>query len=549
MPAQSSLQGPQIDERSPLLIPPSSSDPHVENAVVSAGADEADTNAHKDPNQSVAGTIAVLLIGVFVANAEGSLVLATYGRISSEFNDLKNASWLVTSYVLAMTAAQPIYGKLSDIFGRTKMILVAYLFFALGCVISGMAGSLLAVVVGRVVSGIGGGGMGSLVSIIVTDLVPAREVGVWRSYVAIIATAGRGLGGPIGGYLADTVGWRWSFIGQCPPTLLAMLLTWTLIPNITPLTHSMENGNVRSKLARIDFAGAILLASATLVFLLPLELAGNAIPWTHPLVYSLPVLAVATTLLFFFVEQYWAKEPIFAPKLLKSWDVIIPNTINFCQAAAQLGMMYTVPIYFQIIQSASSTVSGAKLFPAVVGVTIGGLFGGYMTKRTGRYKLLLTAATLCSSSSYLLLTLSWDTDVGFWKSLFIVPGGLGNGLILSAAFTALTAGVEKDDMATVCSSFYLAANTGTVLGLAVTNAVLQGTVRHGLEVGLRGQPERDSIIENSILSIEYIQTLPEQVKGVVVGAYVQGFRHAHASNLVFSSLAFLATLPLKVKKI
>ncbi|KAL5341220.1 efflux pump antibiotic resistance protein [Aspergillus crustosus] len=547
MPAQHShSEEEQIDEQTPLLIPPSSTEPHVEAASTLLANEETTANKDSTASTPVAGTIAVLLLGVFVANAEGSLVLATYGRISSEFNDLKNASWLVTSYVLAMTAAQPIYGKLSDIFGRTRMILVAYAFFALGCAISGMGKSLLAVVAGRVVSGIGGGGMGSLVSIIVTDLVPSREVGVWRSYVAIIATAGRGLGGPIGGFLADTIGWRWSFIGQCPPTLLAMLLTWTLVPNIGV---DGETGNTRNNLARIDFAGAFLLASTTLVFLLPLELAGTAIPWTHPLVYSLPILALVLAASFLFVEQYWAREPIFAPRLLKSWDVIVPNTVNFCQAAAQLGMMYTVPIYFQIIQSASTTVAGAKLFPAVVGVTVGGLLGGHLTKRTGQYKILVIAATLCSSSSYLLLALTWGKEVGMWKSLFIVPGGLGNGLVLSTAFTALTAGVEKEHMATVCSSFYLAANTGTVLGLAVTNAVLQGTVRYGLETALRDQPGRESIIENATLSIEYIQTLAEPVRSVVVGVYVQGFRNAHASNLVFSSLAFITSFLLREKRI
>ncbi|KAL3455178.1 efflux pump antibiotic resistance protein [Aspergillus heterothallicus] len=495
---------------------------------------------------SVASTVAVLLIGVFVANAEGSLVLATYGRISSEFNDLRNASWLVTSYVLAMTATQPLYGKLSDIFGRTHVILVAYTFFMLGCAISGIGRSLAAVVVGRVVSGVGGGGMGSMVSIIITDLVPMREVGVWRSYVAIIATTGRGLGGPIGGYLADTVGWRWSFLGQCPPTLLAMLLTWMLVPNVGAV-GSGENS--RSKFGRIDFVGAILLASATLILLLPLELAGNSISWSHPLVIVLPLLSLATILLFIHVENDWATEPIFALRVLATRNIIFPNMINFCQAAAQLGMMYTVPAFFQITQGASATGAGTKLFPAVLGVTFGGLIGGYITKRTGHYKYLLTAATLCSSSAYFLLTAGWEGHVGFWKSLFIVPGGFGNGLVLSVGFTALTAGVFKSDMATVCSSFYLAANTGTVLGLSVTNAVLQGTVRHGLEVDLKDEPQRDLIIDQVMLSMDYIQGLPQPLKSIVIRAYSNGFQFAHASNLVFSGLAFLATFAVRERAI
>ncbi|KAL3486219.1 major facilitator superfamily domain-containing protein [Aspergillus germanicus] len=510
----------ESNERTPLLRPPDQCEPP---ALI---VDEPD-GANAGSNASVFGIIAVLLIGVFVANAEGSLVLATHGRISSEFNDFNNASWLVTSYVLAMTAAQPIYGKLSDIFGRTHMIIVAYAFFVLGCAMSGVGQSLLAVVAGRVVSGVGGGGMGSMVSIIITDLVPVREVGVWRSYVAIIATAGRGLGGPIGGFLADTVGWRWSFLGQCPPTLLAMLLTWMLVPNVGLVS---SEGSIRSKFGRVDFLGAILLASATLLLLLPLELAGNIIPWTHFLVFSLPVLSFALMIVFVYVENNLVTEPIFAPRILATWNIILPNAINFCQAAAQLGMMYTVPTFFEITQGASSTVAGAKLFPAVVGVTIGGLLGGYMTKRMGRYKALLAGATLCSSTAYFLLTVGWHNYVGFWRSLYIVPGGLGNGLVLSTAFTALTAGIEKSSMATICSSFYFAANTGTVLGLSVTNAVLQGTVRHGLAASLRDEPQRDTIIEKAMLSIDYIQTLPAPLKAIVIGAYSEGFEFAHGTS-------------------
>jgi hypothetical protein len=126
-----------------------------------------------------------------------------------------------------------------------------------------------------------------------------------------------------------------SFLCQCPPTLLAMLLTWMLVPNVGLVS---SEGSIRSKFGRVDFLGAILLASATLLLLLPLELAGNVIPWTHFLVFSLPVLSLALMIVFVYVENNLAKEPIFAPRILAAWNIILPNTINFCQAAAQLGV-------------------------------------------------------------------------------------------------------------------------------------------------------------------------------------------------------------------
>ncbi|PVH69326.1 putative multidrug resistance protein fnx1 [Cadophora sp. DSE1049] len=490
-----------------------------------------------------------LKTGVFVANAEGSLVLATYGRISSEFNDLKNASWLVTSYVLAVSAVQPIYGKLSDIFGRAHMLLVAYALFALGCAVGR---SLQVVVLGRIISGAGGAGMGSLVSIIITDLVPQREVGSWRSYVNIVATTGRSLGGPIGGYLADTVGWRWSFLGQCPPTVLGMLLVWTMVPN-TAFSKSAGSQNIKERLSRVDFMGALILVGTITTFLFPMELGGIAIPWTHPIIFTLLACFIVLSALFVVVETRVAKEPILSLSLLASWNVLLPNIVMFCQSAAQLGMMFTVPIFFEVMQDASAVLAGAHLFPAVVAVAVAGLLGGYVAKRTGRFKKLLMLATMSSSVSYLLLALRWNEDTTFWESLFVVPGGFGNGLVQSAAFVALTARIESDDMAMACSSFYMSANTGTVVGLASTNAVLQGTLRRGLEKRLVDYPDSTGIIDQALTNIEYIKELRDPVRRIVLDAYSQAFKYAHrffaVSNLAFSIAAFLSGLLVREHKI
>jgi Fungal trichothecene efflux pump (TRI12) len=191
-----------------------------------------------------------------------------------------------------------------------------------------------------------------------------------------------------------------SFLGQCPPTFLAIILTWLLVPN---QTVNSGTGNMRRKFLRVDFAGAFLIASTILVFLLPLELAGDRFPWNHPLIIGLLGLSFVLGILFIVVEVYWATEPILPPHVFASPNVIVPNSLMLFQTAAQLGvsnyqnpdhygisrlkltyptqMMYTVPLYFQITANASSTSAGARLFPAVAGVAIGGLLGGYSIKR------------------------------------------------------------------------------------------------------------------------------------------------------------------------
>lgn len=154
-------------------------------------------------------TLSVLLLGVFVSQIDQSFVIATYGAVSSEFNDLESGSWLVSAYILAQCVAQPLYGKLSDVYGRKACLQVAYVLFAIGTTGSGLGRSMSQVIASRAVQGAGGAGMTSMVAIIVTDLVPLREVASMWSYINILQTTGRSCGGLLGGLLTQTLGWRW----------------------------------------------------------------------------------------------------------------------------------------------------------------------------------------------------------------------------------------------------------------------------------------------------------------------------------------------------
>lgn len=136
-------------------------------------------------------------------------MLATYGKVASDFGDLDSGSWLLSSYILAMSAVQPLYGKLSDIYGRKPMLLTSYTLFAVGNLGAGLGRSLGEVIAWRAVQGVGGAGMGSLVAIIIMDIVPMHEVATTRSYVNILQTTGRTCGGFLGGWLTQAMGWRW----------------------------------------------------------------------------------------------------------------------------------------------------------------------------------------------------------------------------------------------------------------------------------------------------------------------------------------------------
>jgi MFS family permease len=491
-------------ERTPLLSPPgiapcsdsSSSDASNDDVCTSESSllrssgplvdEEAVASKSETPNAtlpvSVGHIVCVLLIGTFISNADSSLLFATHTIIASEFNALHDSSWLLTSFALAQATSLPLYGKLSDIYGRKALLLSAYALFALGCFLVGVGGSMSSLIVGRVISGFGASGMTALVSILITDLVPLRDVATWRSWVNIVATTGRSMGGPVGGWLADSVGWRWSFLGQVPFAGVAFVLVWMILPN--RVHGSLDEEAWGSKLSRVDFLGAILMALSILSLLLPLEIGGERIPWSDYRIALLFTAALFFGLLFLAVEGWIAKEPIIPLSVLRHKEVLLSSLIMLCQVAAQVGLMFAVPLYFQVTANASSTVAGAHLVPAVFGNAVGGLISGVVIKRTGRYKALTLGATGGASLAYLLLILRWHGHTNWLESLYIFPGGFGSGIANSALFISIQAALDPRFAAIAASTLYLASSIGMLAGMAGVSAVLQQSLRVGLDVRL-----------------------------------------------------------------
>jgi len=431
---------------------------------------------------SIGHIVCVLLIGTFIANADSSLLFATHTIIASEFDALHDSSWLLTSFALAQAVTLPLYGKLSDIYGRKSLLLLAYGLFGSGCLFVGIGSSMPELIVGRVISGLGASGMTTLVSILIMDLVPLRDVATWRSWMNIVATTGRSIGGPLGGWLADSVGWRWSFLVQVPFAGVSIILVWLVLP--TRIHHHVDEDVKASKFARIDFLGASLMTLSILSLLLPLEIGGDRIPWSDHRIALLFAAALTFGFLFLAVEGWFAKEPIIPLSVVRHKEVLLSSLIMMCQVGAQVGLMFAVPLYFQITAKTSSTVAGAHLVPAVVGNAIGGLISGAVIKRTGRYKALTLGATGVASLAYLLLILRWHGNTNWLESLYIFPGGFGSGIANSTLFISIQAALDPQYTATAASTLYLASSIGMLGGMAGVSAVLRQSLRVNLDARL-----------------------------------------------------------------
>ncbi|KAJ5609852.1 Major facilitator superfamily domain general substrate transporter [Penicillium herquei] len=503
---------PIHDEESPLLPPSTPTDSKVSGVT------------------GIGTIIAVLLLGELVSNADATLVLACEGLISSEFNRLRDASWLSTGYSLGLCAVQPMYGKLSDIYGRKPLLILSYVLFAIGCIICGIASNMSTVILGRAIGGLGGAGTMVISSVIITDIVPKRDVATWRAYVNISMTLGRSIGGPLGGWLSDTIGWRWLFLGQAPFMALAAFLVFFILPG------QPETKSTKSKIQQVDFLGAGLLAAAIVSLTGLMDQGGKSFAWNSLISYALSIGGIILLLGFIVVEAYVAKEPIFNLRILRRSNVGASYTLSTLQVTAQLGMLFSVPLYFQVTQQASTTMAGIHLVPAVVGNTLGGLLAGIFIKKTGCYKPLLVAAGLVAAISYALLYLKWDGQTGFWESFYIIPGGFGTGMASAAAFIAMTATLPSEEVAMATAGYMMLIGFAMTAGVTMSNSVLGIEFERELRRNLRG-PGSERIIKRAIADTAYIAQLGGKLREIVLECFLGGLKHTYLVSLTCSLAA------------
>lgn len=525
---------------------------------------EASTSEGSEPplgGKSIMSILSVLFVGVFVANIDMTFMLAAYPRISSDLHAFREGSWLMTAYMLAMCATQPLYGKLSNIFGRKPLLLATYMLYACGSTICAVAGSMHTLILGRVVGGAGGAGMVCLVSIIIADIVPLQYVAAYRSYVNIVQTVGRSVGAPLGGLIVERVGWRSAFATLAPLSVLgAGLVSWRLPALVNPDGKPDGSASAWQRVKRIDFLGSLLLSLTIVQLLLLCSLGGNTASSAHdPRLYLLVVGGLLSGTLFWLVETYRAREPIFPPPLLTIRAVVASYGLLLLQNAAQSIASFSIPLFFQILLSIGPSASGAFLLPSVLGNTLGGLGTGEYVRRTGRYKSACIVAAVAAVVSYLLMFVRWGTEQSFMpvlEDVYVFGAGLGTGIAYSAAFVVLTAGISshvlssggdqpeiQSTIAIAGSGMYLSGNIGAALGVSLSSAVLQLMFKNSLARDLDSET-LEEVVKKALDSIDWIQELPpgSWLRGVVVDAYIRGLKGTFLTAAIFSSISLLAGL-------
>ncbi|KAF8885361.1 major facilitator superfamily-domain-containing protein [Infundibulicybe gibba] len=462
-----------------------------------------------------------------------SLFAPAYAAIGSELKQLQNTSWIATAYLLTMTSFQPLYGKLSDIFGRKACLILAYSIFALGSLLCGLSRTMNELIAGRAIAGIGGGGMSTIVSIIISDVVPLRARGTWQGIINIIFSTGAAAGAPLGGFITDGIGWRWAFLIPVPVTLLAILAV-SLALHLPKTTTS----DFKTKIKRVDFGGALALVLAVFFLLFGLDRGGN-ISWQDHATIAALVAFVIMSVLFALVEMKYAREP-FAPKrIIANGSLLGSYLTNFFGVAAGVSMVFHVSLYLQAVQGKTASQTSLWLVSSVAGGLAGSLAGGIMIQATGKfYKIILVSQIGLLAGT---ITMALVTGVLVQSQIGI---GIGGGI--TTCLVALIANAGSADQAIATAVSYLFRSLGSVVGLSVGSMLIQSSLKSSLRRKLAGS-DVDEIVRRVRESLTYVDQLDPATRAIVRGAYEQAIHVTFWFTAIMAACSVVSAIFIKEK--
>lgn len=410
-------------------------------------------------NQKIFVMIGVML-AMLLAALDQTIVATAMPKIVQDLNGLEHLSWVVTSYLLASTVIVPIYGKLSDIYGRKYFIIIAVLIFLIGSILSGISQNMFQLIVFRAVQGIGGGAIFANAFAVIGDLFPPAERGKWQGLFGGVFGLASVIGPALGGWLTDNASWRWTFFINIPIGILALFTIGFLMPKIVP---DLKNRSV-------DYIGSLVLTIGLISLLLSLVWGGSQYPWGSIQIISLFAVSALTLTGFCFIEQK-VKEPVLPLTLFKNPIFSISILIIFLMGIGMFGAIIYVPVFAQLVLGVNATNSGTILTPLMLSMVISSIITGQFISRTGRYKwLAVFGVGLASTAVYFLSTMTVYTTQT--QLLFrMVATGSGLGITLPIFTLAVQNAFDHSKLGVATASTQLFRSVGATVGIAVLGGV------------------------------------------------------------------------------
>jgi EmrB/QacA subfamily drug resistance transporter len=460
-----------------------------------------------------------LMLGMLLAALDQTIVATALPTIVASLHGEEHLSWVVSAYLLASTASTPLYGKVSDLFGRKGLFQFAIVVFLVGSALSGLSQNMTELIVFRAVQGLGAGGLIALAMAIVGDVVSPRERGKYQGYFGAVFAFASVMGPLLGGLLTEHLSWRWVFYINLPIGAVALVVTTSVLR--LPFRRMPH---------RIDVVGSGLLVAGVSALLLVTVWGGSQYPWGSPVVIGLLVGGMALIGLFVWWERR-ASEPVLPPRLFQLDIYNVSSGLSFLQAMAMFGAVIYIPFYLQIAHGVSLTVSGLLLTPLMAGMLVMSIVSGRLVTRTGRYRVFPIVGTVVMVAGIVLLTFLGAHTSYLQLSSDLVLLGAGMGLVMQNTVLATQNAVEVRDMGTATSALTFFRSLGGVFGTAFFGAIfvnrLNAWLPRLLPAGFHGGGRVQATTGGFNVPPQVIDSLPAAVRRAITGAMV------HAMDTVF----------------
>lgn len=503
------------------------------STTVSKRAPASSTGAPMTHRQRIEALVG-LLLGMFVAFLSSTIVSNALPVIITDLHGTQDQyTWVVTATLLASTATTPLWGKLSDLISKKLLVQIALTVFTLGSILAGLSQSVGMLIGFRVIQGLGLGGLQALVVIVIASMFSPRERGRYQGPIAAVMSLATVAGPLIGGVIVDTswLGWRWTFYVCVPLAVIALLVIQRTL-----------NLPVIRKEVRIDYTGAVLIASGVSTLLIWVTLAGTNFDWISVWSIGLVVLGLALIAAALFVESR-AKDPIIPLRLFRDRTIALATVASVAVGVALFGSAVFLGQYFQIARGYSPTSAGLLMLPMIIGSMLSATVSGQLITRFGRWKgFIVAGAALMTAGFALLSTIGAHTNMVLLGGYLFVLG-VGMGMSMQNLVLAVQNNVSPANLGSATSTITFFRSLGGAAGVSVLGAVLSNHVADLIAKGLSALGVDTSTTGSAGLA--NLNDLPAPLADLVRGSYGDGTARIFLVAGVMAAISLIAVLFIK----